>query len=409
MSNLLRMLDVQVGLHADAADFLTAPAAYRRLRIVVGGESFLPRGMTPISRNDVAALNGQGFTDQRGPLDLAALAPVLKFRGVNANSGAAVSASGWLDKMEQGEILTSFFGALPVATTGAAPTVAGSGHTTTRLNTATTVPVAGQILMFETSAGLRVRRVASVSNTTEANFTEPYTGTPVTASTVIRAATWLWDPSIRNHTHLGFLAEDQQQQSTFLGCAPDTLAMSMDAGAQLRMTLGMMPTTATGAAAKASPSVTYPASGDPILALNGELFIGAESFLPTGMSLSMSTGNVMRATPSSPHGVLGGIGEEKRGALQLSFTLRAGTSAARGEVQRNSGVETMRTILGITDGPQAISAGRNVFLALGRGVGGALGLSIPTANLAASMATDGGHTVFSCVATATDAASLGVL
>jgi hypothetical protein len=409
MSNLHRMMDVQVGLHADAATFLTAPSAYRRIRLVGGGESFLPRGMTPISRNDVVALNGQGFTDQRGPLDLAALAPVLKFRGVNDNSGAGVTASGWLNKMEQGEILTSFFGSLPVATSGSAPTVAASGHTTTLLNTATTVPVAGQILMFETSAGLRVRRVASVTNTTEANFDHPYTGTPVTASTIIRAATWLWDSSVRNHTHLGFLAEDRQQLTTFLGCAPDTLALSMDAGAQLRMTLGVMPTTATGAEAPATPSVTYPSSGEPILALNGELFIGGEAFIPTGMSFSLATGNVMRATPSSPHGVLGGVGEEKRGALQLSFTLRAGTSAARGEVQRNAGVETMRTILGITDGPQAISAGRNVFLSLGRGVGGAVGLSIPTANLAASMATDGGHTVFSCVATATSAASIGVL
>lgn len=407
MSSLHRLMDIQVGLHADAADFLTVPGTFRRIRLVGGGEGFLPPPNTPISRNDVAALNGQGFTHQRGPIDLASKSPVTKFRGVHDNDGAAVAAADWAAKMEQADLLTSLFGSLPIATASAAPTVATSGHTTTTVVFVGTAPVAGQMFLFQTSSGPRIRQVVSVASLT-ATVDRAYSGTPTTGSTIIRAARWLWDPSVRNHIHTGWRTEDSEQQSDFLGCAPESLALDIPPGGQLRATWGISPTDVTRAGAKLSPTVTYPTSGDPIMGINATFHLGSLAFNVHGVSLNVTTGNAPRATNNGPNGVLGGVGEEKRGGFVLGFSLRVGASAARGELSRNTGAETLRTALGVADGAQAISAERDGLLTVGLAAGGAMAIRIPTGDLQASLAADGGHTVAACTLTATDTASLGV-
>jgi hypothetical protein len=408
MTALLRQLDVQFGLHADVNDFTTAPVTFRRLQVTGGAESLMPRRLMEISRNDIASLDGRGFVHLYGPLDLADLAPVTEFKGINTNDGAAVAAAGWAAKMEQADLLTSMFGSLPIATTSAAPTVAASGHTTTTLTTAGTAPVAGEFFLFQTSAGPVIRQVFSVVGQI-ATFDRSYAGTPTSASTIIRAARWVWDASVRNHVHMGAKVEVVGSLlATFLGLAPVSCAIAIPTGGKLTATWAFSPSDVDGFAAPAAPTPTPPTAGTPIVGLNAVVMIGNERFFADSISLTINTGNEPRTTPATENGVAGGIQAEKRGnGLQLTFSIR-NESNLRGGVERNAGSETLRTLAGDTLGAGALSTSRDVLLVVGRSAGAALALRIGSADTQVTMATVGATQAITVTCTATDSASFGV-
>lgn len=406
MTSLLRFLDVQVGLHANVNDFTTMPALTRRLQLVGGGETLMPRKLTDISRNEIAALDGRGFTHLYGPLDLKDVAPVIEWKGVNNNTGAPIVGAAWHDKLEQGEVLTSLMGALPVTTVGAVPTVAASGHSTTTLVFVGTAPAVGEMVLFQTNLGPRIRTVASFASLT-ATFDRPYTGTPTSGSNIIRACRWDWAPNVANHTHLAFRAELPDVQADFVGCAPVSMALAIPTGGKLTATLGFSPTDVDGFRATSAPSTTFPAAGSPIVGINAELFIGSEAFVVDSLSVNYTTGNEPRSTPSSENGRLGGIAAEKRGGFTISASIR-NELQARGGIERNTGTETMRTILGDVLGPGAVSAERDVLLVVGRAAGNAMAIRFPNAAVSADMAAVGSVGGVSLTATATRNASLGL-
>lgn len=408
MTALTRQIDVQVGLHADASDFTTAPVTFRRLQVTGGADSLMPRRLQEISRNDIASLDGRGFLHLYGPLDLADFAPVTEFKGVDSNTGAAVAAAGWAAKMEQADLLTSMFGSLPVATTSAAPTVAASGHTTTTLTTAGTAPVAGEFFLFQTSLGPVIRQVDSVLGQV-ATFDRAYAGTPTSSSTIIRAARWVWDPNQHNHTHMGAKVEIAGHMlATFLGLAPVSCALAIPTGGKLTASWAFSPSDVDGFAAPAAPTPTPPTAGAPIVGLNAVLMLGAERFFAENIAVSVNTGNEPRTTPAAENGVAGGIQTEKRGnGVQLTFSIR-NEGNARGGIERNTGTETVRTLMGDTLGAGALSTARDALLVIGRTAGAAMALRIPLADLQATTATVGGTVAVSVTLSATTTASLGV-
>lgn len=409
MTALTRQLDVLIGLHADASDFTAAPSTFRRLQVVSGADSLMPRRLQEISRNDIASLDGRGFVHLYGPLDLADFAPVSEFKGVDSNSGAGVAAAAWAAKMEQADLLTSMFGSLPVTTTSAAPTVAASGHTTTTLTCAVgTAPVAGEFFLFQTSLGPVIRQVDSVALQV-ATFDRAYAGTPTSASTIIRAARWVWDPSLHNHTHMGAKVEIAGHMlATFLGLAPVSCAIAIPTGGKLTASWAFSPSDVDGFAAPAAPTPTPPTAGAPIVGLNAVLMLGAERFFAENIAVSVNTGNEPRTTPSAENGVAGGIQTEKRGnGVQLTFSIRNETNT-RGGIERTTGTETVRTLMGDTLGAGALSTARDALLVIGRTAGAAMALRIPLADLQATTATVGGTVAVSVTLSATTTASLGV-
>jgi len=409
MSALLRQIDVQMGLHADANDFTAAPSTFRRIQVTGGADSLMPRRLAEISRNDIASLDGRGFVHLYGPLDLADFAPVTEFKGVNSNTGAAVAAADWAAKMEQADLLTSLFGSLPVATTSAAPTVNATGHSTTTLTTSGTAPVVGEFFLFQTSVAPVVRQVASVVGNI-ATFDRAYAGTPTTGSTIIRAARWVWGPSVRNHIHMGAKVEVVGSMlATFLGLAPVSCAIAVPTGGKLSATWAFSPSDVDGFAAAVAPTPTPPTAGTPIVGLNAVVMIGAERFFAENLAISIGTGNEPRTTPASENGVAGGIQAEKRGkGLQVTFSVRNETNS-RGGVERNTGTETIRTLFGDALGAGSLSTARDALVVIGRSAGAALALRIPTADLQASIATVGGTQAVAVTLSATDTASFGVL
>jgi hypothetical protein len=408
MTALLRQLDVQAGLHASENDFTTTPGTLRRLQIIGGGESLMPRRLMEISRNDITALDGRGFSHLYGPVDVEGpCAPVTEFKGVDSNTGAAVAAASWAPKMEQADLLTSFFGALPVATTSAAPTVAAGGHSTTTLVTVGTALLPGEFVLFPTSAGNVIRQVVSNATFT-ATLDRAYSGTPTTGGTVIRAARWVWDPSLRNPTHIGINAEIHAGWlAKFTGCAPSQWALAIPTAGKLTSTWTMMPTGVDGLEAPVAPTVTFATAGVPIVGLNTELWIGSESLRADNLAVSLNNGVDMRTTPTGPNGRYGGIAAEKRGAFQITFSVRSELQA-RGGVERNTGTETLRTLLGVAGGSGVVSSTRDVLLHVGRSAGAAMALRMPTADVQATIATVGTAVGINVTVTATTTASLGV-
>jgi hypothetical protein len=321
---------------------------------------------------------------------------------------AAVAAASWAAKMEQADLLTSMFGSLPVATVGAAPTVNATGHSTTTLTTAGTAPVVDDFLLFQTSAGPVIRQVASVAGQI-ATFDRAYAGTPTTASTIIRAARWRLDPSVRNHVHMGAKVEVVGSMlATFLGLAPVSCSLAVPTGGKLLATWAFSPSDVDGFAAPVAPTPTPPTAGSPIVGLNAVVMIGAERFFAENIAISINTGNEPRTTPASENGVAGGIQAEKRGnGLQLTFSIRNETNS-RGGVERNTGVETIRTLMGDALGAGSLSTSRDALVVIGRSAGAAMALRIPTADLQASIATIGATQAVAVTLTATDEADLGV-
>lgn len=406
MTSLLRFLDVQCGLHSTVNDFTTMPTLTRRLQLVGGGETLMPRKLQDISRNNIAALDGRGFSHLYGPLDLADVVPVLEWKGVNTNDGAGVAGAAWHNKLEQGELITSMLGGLPVTTTGAVPTVAASGHSTTTLVFVGTAPVVGEMILFQTSLGPRIRTVVSVVTLT-ATFDRAYTGTPTASSNIIRACRWDWAPGVANHTHVGFRAELPDVQADFVGCAPVSMALAVPTSGRLTSTFTFSPTDVDGFKPTSAPATTYPAAGNPLVGINAELWIGSESFVVDSLSLNVATGNEPRTSPSSENGRLGGIAADKRGGFTLTASIR-NEPQARGGIERNTGTETLRTIMGDVLGPGAVSAERDVLLVIGRAAGAAMAVRLPNAAASVVTAAVGSVAGITATFTATRNASLGL-
>jgi hypothetical protein len=123
--------------------------------------------------------------------------------------------------------------------------------------------------------------------------------------------------------------------------------------------------------------------------------------------LNVATGNEPRTSPSSENGRLGGIAADKRGGFTLTASIR-NEPQARGGIERNTGTETLRTILGDVLGAGVVSAERDVLLVIGRAAGNAMAVRLPNAAVSASMAAVGSVAGVSFTATATRNASLGL-
>lgn len=406
--SLLRLLDVQVGLHTDANDFTSTPGALRRIQMMGGAESMMARAQTPLSRNDMQSRDGRGFAHLYGPSMLdPPLAPQTEFKGVNGNTGAAVTASGWLDKMEQGELLVSMLGADFVATSGVAPTVAASGHTSTTLVCAAgTAPVAGEAFLFQTSAGPVLRFVTSVAGQT-ATLDRAYAGTPTSGSTIIRGAVIPWSPSVTAHRHLYVKAEMPDALNEFFGCAPVSWGLSIPNGGKLQSTWTFAPSSYVGPSAPVSPTPTPATAGAPIVGINTELWIGSERFLFDDLAISYANGNEDRSSPGTPAGRLGGIAAEKRGAFTITGMVRNETRSREG-IQRATGTENLTTLLGTASGSGVLSATRDVLLTIGRAAGASMALRMSDADVQGVIATLGAHKAAQVTMTATRNASLAV-
>jgi hypothetical protein len=380
MTDVSRLSTLRYALHTDASTFSNTPGTLLPLRITDDGAPFLPRQRTPIARN-LRSLGGRRYSHVRGLQDVGDLTVPLEFRGVDTNSGGAVAD--WEAKMEQGQMLASMFGAVAVATTGAAPTVAAAGHTpgTGTLVVVGTTLANTDVIGFATSDGFEVAKVSSGGGTTTITLEHPFTGTPTTGATVFRFANYLVADAVTHHVHAFFSAEGEHWRRDYFGCAPMSFSLEMSNAGVVSFSSVWSPTSWSDVA-DANPTHAEPVAGSPVVMDFARLWFGGSSMNARDFSLTYSNGMQVRRVDTEVNAKLGGVAAATGPKeFRLEFSVYVGATSLAGELQDSTGSPaSLAALLGSVDSAGDVSATREVALQVGTEVGACFYVHMATAD-----------------------------
>jgi hypothetical protein len=400
MTDVARLSTLRYALHTNAQTFTGTPGTLFPLRITDDGASFLPRNRAPIARS-LRSLSGRRYSHIRGVQDLGDLTLAMEFRGVNSNTGAAVTD--WEAKMEQGYLLASLFGAVAPATTSTAPVVAAAGHTpasgilaVTGTNTAN-----GQVVGFATSDGFEVGRIASGGGTTTLTLDHPYTGTPTTGATVFRAAVYTVADSVTHHVHGFFAAEGEDWRRDYFGCTPMSMALALPNAGLVTMSSVFSPTSFSDVA-EANPAHAEPTSGSPIVVDLCRVWFAGLNVIARDISISYSAAAQARTASTRTNGKLGGVCSTGDGkTFTIEFSVYVGDGTIAGEIQDGSGTPSLNALLGDSEASGAVSPTRKLSVQFGSAVGACGYAYLPEADCQVTTQHVDGLTVARVVATGT--------
>lgn len=406
MSNSTRLHFVKVGINANTNTFGTEPATYFPLLPIGETASLLPRGREPIAVDDRITSDGREQPHLHGPKNTDDVVLPLELTGINSNSGAAVSD--WEAKNEGlGQILASIFGDVADVTTGVAPTVAASGHSTTTLaENATTILADLDMILFETSTGRHARQVISGGGTGVATLDRAYTGTPVNGSTIIRAARYTWVPGRTRHKAIWVDGEDTGQASgprrRYQDCAPKQFSMTVPSSGKVTTSAMFAPNDWDKPAA-ANPSFDQPVIGSPIVAGDASLFIGSVEKLFKGLSLTAVVGYAPRESPAGANGFVGGEAADRK-TVTFELTLYVGDdNGTIGDVVDGGSTPALADFTGDAANIGAEATTRDIALQLGGRAGAAGYLRFPAAAIVGRVEVDGPYKVLRSTFKATGA------
>jgi len=392
MTDISRLQTLRYALHTNATTFTGTPGVLSPLQITDEASSFLPRQRTPIDRS-LRSLSGRRFPHLRGAQDVGDLTVACEFKGVNSNTGGAVSD--WEAKTEQGYLLASLFGALAPATTSTAPTIAAAGHTPASGVVAVvgTNTANGQVVAFATSAGLQIGRIESGGGTTSLTLQHPYAGTPTTSATVFRLGVYSVSDSTTSHVHAFFAAEGEDWRRDYFGCAPMSMNIGIPNTGALTMSSVFSPSTWSDVA-ESNPAYADPTAGNPIVNDGAYFRLDGVEYLLRNASITYNCATAIRETASKTNGRLGGVcgtGDGKN--FMIEGELYISDSATLGEIQDNAGTPSLVNLLGSDVAAGQISTAREVALQVGTEIGGGLYALLPTADFRATVQTSGAFPV----------------
>lgn len=401
MTDVARLSTLRYGLHTNAFTFTGTPSLVP-LRLTDDGASFLPRNRAPIAR-PLRSLSGRRYSHVRGVQDLADISVATEMRGVNANTGAAVTD--WEAKMEQGYLLASLFGAVAPVTTGVAPTVAAAGHTPASgiLAVVGTTTANGQVIAFATSAGLQVGRIASGGGTTTLTLDHPYSGTPTTSATVFRNAVYTVNDAVTHHVHAMFAAEGEDWRRDYFGCMPMSMALALPNAGLVGMTSVFSPTSFADTA-EANPAHAEPTSGNPIVVDACKMWFAGLDVIARDLTINYSAATTPRVASTRTNGRVGGVSSTGDGkTFVMEFSIYIGDSNLAGELQDGAGSPTLNDLIGDSDAAGDVSVTRKVSLQVGTEIGAVMYAYMPEADCVVTTQHVDGLTVARVVATGTGA------
>lgn len=384
MTDVSRLLSLTYGINAAAQTIGTAPLSFNPLlpRSQVG--SMFPRSRTPIDR-PLYSVDGRRFPRIHGVKDIAAIDVPLEFKGVNSNTGAAVAA--WEAKMEQGNLLASLFGALGVATTGAAPTVSSNGPAT--LTVSSSVLADLDIILVTTSTGVEARQIISGGGTTTVTVDRNWVGTPTAASTVIRAARWQVSTALTAHLPIWFNAEGENWRRRYADCQPNSMTLNVPNAGLVEFDCQFLPNDWDDQV-EADPAFSAPTAGSPIVSGGSAFFIGSTPYMLRNARLTMANGAVMRETTTGINGVRGGVCTDKTN-IMLEGELYVGNNTGTvGELVDDAGTPSLNDILGDGLSTGAAITTYDIALQVGTAAGAALYVRIPAADIRSAGVREGG-------------------
>jgi len=401
MTDVARLSTLRYGLHTNAFTFTGTPTLVP-LRLTDDGASFLPRNRAPIARS-LRSLSGRRYSHVRGVQDLADISVATEMRGVNSNTGAAVTD--WEAKMEQGYLLASLFGAVAPATTGVAPTIAASGHTPASGIVAVvgTTTANGQVIAFASSAGLQMGRIASGGGTTTLTLDHPYSGTPTTGATVFRNAVYTVADAVTHHVHAMFAAEGEDWRRDYFGCMPMSMALALPNAGLVGMTSVFSPTSFSDIA-EANPAHAEPVSGNPIVVDACRMWFAGNDVIARDLTINYSAATTPRVASTRTNGRVGGVSSTGDGkTFTMEFSIYVGDANLAGELQDSAGSPTLNDLIGDSDAAGDVSVTRKVSLQVGTEIGAVMYAYMPEADCVVTTQHVDGLTVARVVATGTGA------
>ena len=402
MTDVARLSTLRYALHANNATFTGTPGTLFPLRLTDDGASFLPRNRTPIAR-PLRSLSGRRYSHIRGVQDLADITVATEMRGVNSNTGAAVTD--WEAKMEQGYLLASLFGAVAPATTGVAPTVAASGHTPASgiLAVVGTTTANGQVIAFSSAAGLQVGRIASGGGTTTLTLDHPYSGTPTTSATVFRMGVYSVSDSVTQHVHAFFAAEGEDWRRDYFGCMPMSMSLAVPNAGLMTMSSVFSPTSFAHLA-EANPAHAEPVSGNPIVVDACRMWFAGLDVIARDLTINYSAATAPRVASTRTNGRLGGVSSTGDGkTFTMEFSVYLGDGNLAGEVRDSTGSPTLNELIGDSSSSGQPSTTRKVSLQVGSEAGAVVYAYLPEADCVVTTQHTDGLTVARVVATGTGA------
>lgn len=394
MTELSRLLSLKFGVHTSAQDLSSTPASMRVIEPM--SQDFYPRDKKRIERNLFSADNRR-FTSRVGPDDLSAMPLALPLRGVNGNTGGALTFQG---NMEACDLLDVMFGAAAGALVGAAPTIAGG--VTPNLTASSGVVNTGDMVLFNTTSGWYMREVVSGGTTVNLVLDRAYPGTVVSASTIFRSARWNVNAAIHSHIHGFFRAEWEDLRVEYPGCMAESLDLDFAEGNVVNMSTSWLPNDVQPAI-DAALSYVGATAGQDIVNINAEFYIGDTEFLASSLKFSLKNALKARSCVNGVNGVHGYISSNKDDCV-LSGSIYVGPNTGSiGEIQYDAGTPSFRDLI-------ESSTTKDIALQVGGLPGEALYLRLPAAEIRGRMADNDGSVMFNFEAFATGAspARLGV-
>ena len=388
MTDVTRLTSLTYGINASATTIGTAPATFATVLPRSTPASFLPRSRQAIDRA-LYSVDGRRFMRVFGVKDIGELALPIEFKGVSGNTGAAVAA--WEAVMEQGNLLASLFGAVGVATVGAAPTVtSGTGAT---LVVSSNVLANNDIILVTTSIGTEARQVISGGGTTTVTVDRNWAGVPTASSTVIRAGRYSISTSQTTHTPIWFNCEGETWRRRYQDCQPSSLVLNVPNAGLVEADFGFLPNDWDDQN-EANPSFSAPTAGSPVVSGGSQFFIGANAFMLRNARLTLNIGMVMRETTTGINGVRGGLATDKTN-IMLEGELYVGDNAGSiGDVSDDTGgsgvAPFLNDILGDGSATGAAPSSQDIALQVGTAAGAALYIRIPAADLRSAGVREGG-------------------
>ena len=384
MTDVSRLLTVRHALHADSSTFTGTPGTLFPLRCTDDVAGLYPRNRVALARN-LRSIGGRRYSHARGSQDVADITLATEFRGVDSNTGGAVTA--WEAKMEQGLLLQSMFGAVAPATVGVASTIDTTGHTpgtgVLQVLSGTTYSV-GQVIAFASSTGLQMGRIA-IKATNVLTLDHPYTGTPTTGATVFRMAVYTVNDAVTHHVHAFLTGEGESWRRDYSGCAPMSMALSLASGQIVGMSSVFSPTSWADVA-EVDPAHAEPTAGSPIVADRVRLMIDGVEYFASNLSINYNNATQIRDVDTiGGNGRLGGVcgaGDGKSFTIEGEVLIGATSPALTGELTDAA----MVPLLGSDVNAGAVSTVREVALMVGSDVGAIMYALLPTADFVASTA-----------------------
>lgn len=399
MTDVTRMLSLQVAKHTDANTFSNTPGT---LRVVEPEEAnFYPSDVERLERK-LYSVDNRRYAHTPGPKKLEPRNLKYRLRGVASNDGGALVAS---SATEQGEMWDSHFGASATVPSGAATTVTGGNGATPNVTVTSGAGFAnGDMILFATAAsapfGYVARQVISGGGTTTLVVDRPYSGTPT--GTAYRCVRHSLSRSTHKHTHLYARAEGEDWRCDYFGMISESLELDMKEGDVVRCTQSWRPMD-WSPQTEANPSYAAAGAGSEIVSFNGAFYIASVEFLTK--SLKLSAQNVIAAR-GCVNGVNGVHGYEviDKGEAVISGQIYVGDNGGSiGELVYASGTPTVKALQAPTTSP-APTFDCAIELSNG-GPGQSMYIRAPALDIRGQLVDSGGLLVFDFKGYATEPSS----